>query len=468
LTQQYLTYRFYEKFPNCLILLKDKKSNSIKDLQQISGEEQMSYILNFPKISFYKQNNQTYCKLQVQLYDQKTNKLLIDNEYTGDWNNPGFEFSCQQGTMGCGISNAMSFAMPDIIKQIALNSTTLIQEKQIAEQRAVYINSTIYKQPFNATLIKSIININDIYQCLFNSDQTKFVAFFIKTIDTNSVKSLLTNPSDQNVKIITSKDIRDTSYFNQHPQTYAYIVKGVKYNSKWYYEKSEVTYFNADNITEGKIEYLNNLQGWNFFKSYTAQPDTNFWNGKLFTKIQDKRKDPNWEKNKDIWESEEREDRDYIGLYEIVADKMKAENAAFDSTFRSQFVTTNLVPFYNKQIKSRLNHIVGLVDRTGYYSLVYPKDKHIILNPIEVIDEKGIYSIRYFVFIPKTNEVYEWTLVKPNILKQGEYTDDPINKTIGALTEWNFSHDTLDDNTFWDEKVLGKDTNGFKYLKRLE
>jgi len=117
LTQQYLTYRFYEKFPNCLILLKDKKSNSIKDLQQISGEEQMSYILNFPKISFYKQNNQTYCKLQVQLYDQKTNKLLIDNEYTGDWNNPGFEFSCQQGTMGCGISNAMSFAMPDIINK---------------------------------------------------------------------------------------------------------------------------------------------------------------------------------------------------------------------------------------------------------------------------------------------------------------------------------------------------------------
>jgi hypothetical protein len=43
----------------------------------------------------------------------------------------------------------------------------------------------------------------------------------------------------------------------------------------------------------------------------------------LFEKITDKRKDPNWEKYKDMWGDEERENRAYIGLYELVADQLK-------------------------------------------------------------------------------------------------------------------------------------------------
>jgi len=111
---------------------------------------------------------------------------------------------------------------------------------------------------------------------------------------------------------------------------------------------------------------------------------------------------------------------------------------------------------------------VKLTDQTGYSCLIYPKDKKIILNPIEVTDEKGVNYIRYFVLFPKANEIYEWTLVKPNILKAGEYSDDPINNTIGALTTWDFSYKTLDDTAFWDEKVLAKDGGTFKYLKKMQ
>lgn len=472
--QQYLTYRFYEKFPNCLVLIKNEKSKiNNAELQAVADSGKTPYILNFPSISFYKQNGQTYCKLALQLYDRASNSLLIDKEYSGYWNNPGFEFSCQAGTMGCTINNAMAAAMPDVIEKIASNNPTLIREKQLAMERAAYISSSIYPQTFDASLVKKVIPASDqniqlanIYQCFYNGDKTKFAAFFLKTVNKDA-KALLRDNSDKNVKVLTKKDIKDTGYFDQKLQTYAYIVKGLFYNQKWYYEKTEVTYFDADNETNGKIEYLNNLQGWDFFEENTAKPDDGFWEGKLFEKITDKRKDPNWEKYKDMWESEERENRDYIGLYEMVADQLKKENAEIDSIFNSKIFNTVLLPFYNKKVKTKQYHFNHLTNTNGYYCLIYPKDRSIIINPVEITDEHGINSVRYFVLLTKTKEIYEWKLIKPNILKKGEYSDEFINNTIGGLTTWNLSYKTLDDTTFWNEKVLAKDGDNFKYLEKL-
>jgi len=49
--QQYLTYRFFENFPNCLILINDEKSkDNLPDLQKLADEQHIAYILNFPKI----------------------------------------------------------------------------------------------------------------------------------------------------------------------------------------------------------------------------------------------------------------------------------------------------------------------------------------------------------------------------------------------------------------------------------
>jgi hypothetical protein len=269
------------------------------------------------------------------------------------------------------------------------------------------------------------------------------------------------------VKIITSKDIKDPGYLDQKPQTYAYIVKGIKYNSKWYYEKTEVTYFDADNLPDGKIQYLNSLQGWNYFGDNTNFPSPDFWEGKLFEKIADKRKDPNWEKYKEMWASDERENRDYIGMYKLIADQLKQESAITDSIFKSQLYNTLLLQYYKKQIDQKVNGFWKLPENSNYICLIYPKDKHVAINPVEITDHEGNKVLRYFVVLPGVNEIYEWTLVTPVILKKGEYSDDPINNTIGALTQWDFSYQTLDDDTFWNEKVLAKKGGKYIYLKKL-
>jgi hypothetical protein len=204
-TQNYLSYRFYEKFPNCLILLKDEPSkDNINDLQKIANERDVPYIINYPEITLYVHNGKTYCKLKAQLYDRASNILIVDKEYTGDWNNPGFEFTCNQGTIGCTINNAMSLVMPDILYQITSNNPTLIKEKQLAIERTKFIESNLYPANYDPALVKEVIPSTDlsiqtanIYQCLYNADSTKFVAFFLLNIDKKDAKPLLANRSDK-------------------------------------------------------------------------------------------------------------------------------------------------------------------------------------------------------------------------------------------------------------------------------
>ncbi len=474
--QQYLVYRFYEKFSNCLVQLLDEKSDSTKNgLKKIADLHNIPYILNFSNVALYKQNGATYCRLKMQLYERGSDQLLVDKEYTGDWNNPGFEFACESGSIGCTISNALSHALPDVLHQIASNNPTLKKERALAEKRAFFITNRIYPHQFKDSLIRTVIpnnnnkgiELKEIYQCLNNRDNSKFVAFFIKTITEKDAKSLLSQKNDLNLTVITSKDMHDPGYLEQTPKTYAYIVRGVLYREKWYFDKHEVTYFDATDLKEGKLEYLNNLQQWDFFADSSDIPSDNFWEGKLFAKVKDKRLDPNWEKYKDMWKTEEQENSDYIGLYALVADELKKEKILDDSTFRKKMIDDRLLPFYEKQSQQKLNQIIK-VEGPETYNVIYSSNKNVILNPIKITDEKGVSKIRYFVFLLQTNDVFEWNLVTPYILKKNEYTDDPIIKAINTFTQWTYTNKTLDDSNFWDECVLAKDVHGFKHLKKIQ
>lgn len=334
LSQNYLLYRFYEKFPNLLILLDSGKSGgSLHDLHGIAIRAQMQYILNFPSVEFYKQDGESYSKIRVQLYDQVSDGLLIDSIYIGNSLNPGFEFACANGTFNCTINNALSISLDGIIREVSLNSPTLQNERKLAKERALVLTNDYYKKAFDKAFIYSVlsedtnINLNSLYQIIVNDEQSKFVAFFLEKAQPQDFKGMSENKRDANVNIISGKTIKDSGYLNAIPQTYAYIVKAVKYKNKWYFEKSVVTYFEPQDNEEGRFQFFNNLQEWNFFKEGLTTYNPDFWETSLFAKIQDKRKDPDWDKyGKTIWKSEEEENRPYIGMYEIVADQMKEKD----------------------------------------------------------------------------------------------------------------------------------------------
>jgi hypothetical protein len=472
ISEQILAYRFFEKFPNLLIKLKDSKSTETLDgLKKYSDNENLQYVLNFSTIELFKDKMISYAKVTIQLYDNFSNSILLNKSYIGDWNNPGFEFTCNDKSLNCTLNNALSQALDDVINTIASNSPTLKREKQLHQERFDILMSEYFKDSTGKESLKNIfpptdktINTDILYQTLFNADNTKFISFFLEQVSAKDLKTLTESKKDKNINIITDKDIKEEGYLSEMPKTYGYVIKGVKYNEKWYYEKSDVTYFDAKTLIEGQHIYFNNLQKWNFFKENSTNFNPEFWETNQFKKVPDLKKDPEWDKYGDsIWETEEANNRDYIGLYEIVANVMKNENSEQNSEFEKQFVEKIFKPNYELLKKKDPNQY----SKISEHSLIYSKTRKVAVNPVLITDNKGIKTIHYFVALDNSKDFYEWIYFTPIQVKDDFFGNEVVEQ-ISSLTDWNFSNDNLNDIIFWNNNVLLKTGNDYKYLKLMK
>lgn len=328
----YLGYRFSERFPNMMIRIKDVQSDgSLASLKAIAANDNLQYVMNFPKVEFYKEKGINVAKITVQLFDKNTGTLLLDKAYTGDARNHGFETTCDDGTLNCNMINALSQGYADVVRVVSDNNPTIIRQRKLEGLRANTL-ATYLTYPYDAALLKQVTGADStieqaaVYQCLYNSDKTKFVAFFLKQAKPGKggLLGVANGSGDNNVKVLTNKKIGDKGYLDQSPQKYAYTVTGIKYQGKWYYAKDNATYFEAENLEQARQQYFNSLQSFNFFKNNSTEFNPQFWETKLFEKVPDLTKDPQWAKyGKTIWKNEELENRPYIGMYKLIADKMK-------------------------------------------------------------------------------------------------------------------------------------------------
>lgn len=478
ISEQMLAYRFFEKFPNLLIKLKDAKSSgTLDDLKTHSEKEKLQYVLNFAAIELYKENKINYAKITVQLYNNVSNSILLDKTYIGDWSNPGFEFACEDKTINCTLNNALSQGLGEVIYTIESNSSTLKREKQLQQERFDVLIKSYFNQPFDKQNVKNIIfpldsniNIDISYQAIFSNDKSKFVAFFLEQVSAQDFKTLKDNKKDRNVNIISSKDIKDEGFLDDIPKTYGYIVKGLKYKDKWYYEKTNVTYFEAKTLEDGQLKFFNNLQEWNFFKENSTEFSPDFWETNLFKKVPDLTKDPDWEKyGESIWNTDEINNRPYIGLYEMVADQLRKESEEFASKKEKEIIAKYITPLADR-LKTQNNYeIVSIKQMSKDFLLVYPTDLKAILCPIKVKEKGKDMFIRYFVLLPQDNnyKIYEWTYLNPSNFKKSQMGPSFMDQ-INTLTVWNFSFDKLDDSKFWSDYVLLKPSDTFKYLKEVK
>lgn len=470
ISEQYLAYRFFEKFPNLLIKLKDDKSNgTAEELKIQSDKEKLQYVLNLSSIELYIEKKNRYAKISIQLYDNVSNSILLDKAYIGDWRNPGFEFSCEDKTINCTLNNALSQALGEVVYTIASNSPTLKREKKLQQERFDVLMKSKFNQYFEKQEVKNIIspvdsnvNIDIAYQALFSYDKSKFVAFFLEQVSEQDFKTLKDNKKDKNVNIISSKDIKDDGFLDDIPKTYAYIVKGVKYKDKWYYEKSNVTYFEAKTLNDGQQFFFNNLQKWNFFKENSTEFNPDFWETELFKKVPDLTKDPDWKKyGESIWKTDEINNRSYVGLYDIVANRMQEaiekDNLEFDKNKKELFTK-----FY-ENLKSKDSKTYNKISE---HSLIYPTDKSVVINPTLITSKEGVKTIHYFVILDNQNNIYEWTYFEPKVVIDNLYGSQVVDQ-ISSLTDWNFSVDNLNDSEFWNKYVLLKSETKYKYLTEI-
>jgi hypothetical protein len=453
IAEQFLAYVFIERLPNLMILTKDiKSSGDIADLKKIAAKQQMQYVLNFPKMKFYKEAGISKAKISVQFYDRVTNSLLINKDFTGDWHNPGGMFTCQDSSLICTIHNALEKALSDVVEIVMVNSPKLQDEERLAEEefdlegklfkpRSEVLINQYYNKDFDRAFFNKIIpssdtgiNNNALYYGITDSTKTKFIAFYLES---------------------------------KAPQNIGYTVKGAKYKGKWYYVKSDLIYVQADEIAVGRKDLFNTLQQpeWGFFKKGSVEVNPEFWETNYFEKVEDVTKDPDWDKHKEMEGWHENEDRDYVGIPVFIAYKLKQQRKEENDRFDSLTGATVFLPFYEAQMKANPAYFANYMLWGKKPTLIFPKDRKFALNPIAVADSTGQKNLHFYFAFAGSNTVYEWTYLQPVPIKS--YSPEIISQ-LEKVTNWNFAYSTLDDERFWQTYVLARSGNEYKYLKRIQ
>jgi len=477
--QQYLIYRFIEHFPNLLISVQDITCNGeLTEYKRILSDKQFQYVLNFRSIQFYTESGESKARVLAQMYDQVTQSIVMNEEVIGDWDNRGFEWSCPDSTLDCTVSNALSQILPEVIKVVALANPTLKRKRELAKNRFDVLMRDHFSRSFDSAVIKhavpasdSSVDFKSMYQLLVAPSKDKFVGFFYSYAGVQDFAKYKDGiGSDKVISINTSKALSDSTILDATPQVYSYIVKGVKYENAWYYEKTDATLSEPDNFEDGRKEHFNGLQKWGFFKEESVDVDPQFWETHLFDKVVDRTKDPMWEKYKEsIWETEERENREYIGMYRIVANELKSKQRAENEAQDSIIGNSVFRPFLDAQVHKKKTSFASYALLYDKPTVIYPKKRNVYLNPVAVTDGKNVKWLRYYLAFKGESKIYEWTYFKPMELtgKSWHYGSDIIDQ-LAAITKWNFSFETLDDKNFWEKYVLAKEKGKYKYLRVVE
>lgn len=339
---------------------------------------------------------------------------------------------------------------------------TFGQSKKLQQKRFDILINKYLVQTFDRETLQTIISpvdtnitINSAYQVILNDDKTKFVAFFLEQFDPNNFKIFRDGNKDKRVNIVTTTDIMKGGNFDDL-NTYAYIVYGVKSNNKWYYEKTDITYFAAKTLHQGQQVFFNHLQGWNFFKTNSTRFNPDFWETVLFEKVSENlSNDPHWSS--------------YIGLYSVVANQMRKEKKELANKNELEIINKYIHPLTDK-LKIQNNYeSVSTKQMSKDFLLIYPSELTAILCPINVKEKDKETYIRYFVLLPQgTNyKIYEWTYLNPSNFINSRHGPSFIDQ-INTLTTWNYSFDKLDDSNFWNEYVLLKSGDEYKYLNEVK
>lgn len=468
ITKQFLQYRFFETFPNLLILAIHEKSDGYpKSLTSIAEKHNTQFVINFKKVKTFKSKESKMLELDIQIFDSQSNSTILDRKYTGEETNPGFEFACESGTISCCANNAIKSFIYDAMKVIAENSPTLKRKNKVEKDRNSILVNDYYPKPANKSISPKIkdsdttINKQNFYQGFMNEENDKFIAFFAENSTGKDFKEFKDRYGDKNITI-------GENYFTNPPNMYCFIVYGIKYQEKWYYKKDKIVHFKASDFEQGKLEYFVNLKKWNFFKEGSDKVTDNFWETTFFAKVPDLTKDPDWDKyGESIWKTDEINNRPYIGLYEIVADGLKKDQTIKNKNFDKTIIETYVNPYITGLASANNYEQATLNQMSKPHLLIYPKEKNVLLCPYNIKEKKKEKFINYLVLIKteKGYDIYKWNYLRPDDFKKSAIGPSFMDQ-INTLTDWNFSFKTLDDSKFWEKYVLIKKDNDFKYLEK--
>jgi hypothetical protein len=111
-----VSYVVFGETNKCIVFPShDTASGNIEDLKLLAKKYDVQWIVNPLFCRAYSIKGAMYTTVRLQVYKSKGNKIVLDKEYTGGTKNPGFELSCEDGTLECTINNIVNSAVNDIV-----------------------------------------------------------------------------------------------------------------------------------------------------------------------------------------------------------------------------------------------------------------------------------------------------------------------------------------------------------------
>lgn len=123
IVREYISYRLYKPFkikPRIVLVSLLNSTSDLKKYSEIAKGRQNFFIVNFPKIKFYKENGGLKVQTNIELYSSTTNEILLSRENIGIPKSGITDYPmCYQDNWDCAIVNSAYPSLFEIVKTIS-------------------------------------------------------------------------------------------------------------------------------------------------------------------------------------------------------------------------------------------------------------------------------------------------------------------------------------------------------------
>ena len=122
IVREYIAYRLYKPFkikPRKVLVSLKKSISEISKYSEITKNEKNVFIINFPKIKFYKENGNFRVKTTIELYSKKLNEIVLSKEEVGIPKSGLTDYPmCFGDNWDCAIVNSVYPSLYDILNSL--------------------------------------------------------------------------------------------------------------------------------------------------------------------------------------------------------------------------------------------------------------------------------------------------------------------------------------------------------------
>jgi len=124
--REYISYRLYKPFkikPRIVLVSLLNSTSNTEKYSEIANGRQNFFIINFPKIKFYKENGELKVQTDIEIYSSKTNKILLSKDNIGIPKGGMTDYPmCSGDNWDCAIVNSVYPSLFDIVQIISENN----------------------------------------------------------------------------------------------------------------------------------------------------------------------------------------------------------------------------------------------------------------------------------------------------------------------------------------------------------